>query len=970
METIVPAAGHSPSASQIEAIEAPLQPVLVLAGPGAGKTFCIIERIRFLVERHDIDPARICVFTFTNRAAGEIASRLERQLGERAEVIKRGTIHAFCAELLREFGVHIGLEPGFGIADDEYQLSVLRRLEGFRRWHGTVLKRFAAYRFRGDPLREDDAALYRRYREYLDKRNLVDFDSLLLRTEELLRHSDVGPVVRARWDCVLVDEFQDLNPVQYAIIRELARAHRNVFAVGDDEQSIFSWTGADPEVFVHFANDFGVTSRKELRENRRCPREVVALSRRLVDINTPIFAGRRHAESERDSPFPVRAHSFAAEAAEIEWIIDDVRRDQAAHGLGWGDVALLYRKHEIGDGAESAFLTAGIPCRLAHGRSLAEDPVVAYLIAALRVIGSPDDPIFKEQFLEVVLPGPLFDAARAKAEESGERLLRYLEQMARELPKEHGDAKKIWRGYYALRNLAALGRVHTTLPSLVDELLSQRVGEYRTVLEEHHDDLSDPAGDDTVQRLATLVSEAIAHERPIWIPRLGGIEIALKGLLAGAGTRRVQLGGTPPANAVVLPPPALASPEIALALFKAAQLLGTRTFANHFRDFTAVDIETTDRDVERAEIVEIAAVRMRDGRKVAEFHTMVKPRVPITRGARSAHGIADKDLADAPFFEQVWPAFREFCGGDVIVAHNGYHFDFPILRRMSAELAGARLCTYDTLHLARELHAGSAKLKDLARVYGIDPGQSHRALDDTLTLAQLFLALGEAKVARARKTALVNLLDQLGLGLALSDVDAFGPEATLLRRLTRPYALGRYSDCLERYRQEREEAGDASLPTVEQVIERLGGEALMLRLRSDKDAEQRYPAVMLRLRRLLDQDAGAPLALQIASFLERVVLSKSDGAERDPERVNLLTLHSTKGLEFSRVYIVGTEDTELPGGREPSKREIEESRRLLYVGMTRTRDRLVLTRVEARGGTPTGGHRFLDEMGLVPRAPG
>jgi DNA helicase-2/ATP-dependent DNA helicase PcrA len=126
---------------------------------------------------------------------------------------------------------------------------------------------------------------------------------------------------------------------------------------------------------------------------------------------------------------------------------------------------------------------------------------------------------------------------------------------------------------------------------------------------------------------------------------------------------------------------------------------------------------------------------------------------------------------------------------------------------------------------------------------------------------------------------------------------------------------------------------------------------------------------MHRLRPLLDQCAGKPLPEQLAGFLERVVLSLSDRVERDPARVNLLTLHSTKGLEFSRVYIVGAEDDQLPGQRDVSKRDLEEARRLLYVGMTRTKDRLVLTRVEARGGNPTGRHRFLDEMGLVPRAP-
>src|SRR5579871_6548688 len=135
-----------PSPSQREAIEADPKSLLVLAGPGAGKTYCLTERIRFLIERHGVDPARVCAFTFTNKAAGEIAHRLESTLGAAAANIKRGTIHAFCAELLREFGPSVLLEPGFGIADEEYQLSVLRRIEGYRRWHAGTLNRFSAHR--------------------------------------------------------------------------------------------------------------------------------------------------------------------------------------------------------------------------------------------------------------------------------------------------------------------------------------------------------------------------------------------------------------------------------------------------------------------------------------------------------------------------------------------------------------------------------------------------------------------------------------------------------------------------------------------------------------------------------------------------------------------------------------------------------------------------------------------------------
>ena len=974
MSAVPDVAPHVPSESQRKAIEAPAQPLLVLAGPGAGKTYCLIERVRFLIEQLGYEPARICVFTFTNKAAGEIAARLTRFLGPEAEQVKRGTIHAYCAELLREFGEHVGLGPGFGIADEDYQLSVLRRLQGPRRWHRTLLSRFSAHRFHGDPFsHEDDAHLYERYRQFLDKRNLLDFDMLVLRTEALLRVDAVADAVRRRWDCVLVDEFQDLNRIQYAIIRALAREHRNVFAVGDDEQSIYSWTGADPAVFKSFANDFGVTDKAQLGENRRCPREVVSFARRLVAINTPIFEDRQHADAERDSPFAVAAHSFATEDAEIAWIIADIQRDRDAHALEWGEFALLYRKHEIGDGAESGFLTAGIPCRVAPRRALSDDPVVAYVLAALRVIAAPKDAIHCENFLQGVLPHALFDDARAKAEERGEPLIPFLEQMARDLPRGNADGRKIWRAMYALRNLGALGARHTSVSSLVEEILSQRVGQVRTVLEEHHDELSDPAADDEVQRLATVLSSALASARPIWLPRLGGIEIALKGILRGIGLHEVELGGIAPPDAAVIRPSSESTLGLPLALFKAAQLISSRTFENRFRDFTAIDLETTDRDIRNAEIVEIAAVRVRNGIIVGELHSLVKPRAPITAGAIRAHGIDERAVADAPRFEEVWPRVRDFCGRDVLVAHNGYHFDFPILRRMTKTLVGgARLCTYDTLPLARELHPGSGKLVDLARQYGIDPGRSHRALDDTRTLARVFLALGEAKVVRARKTALVNLLDHLGVALALSDEETLGTEAQLLRRLASGWALGRYSDCLEFYRAERNASGDVTLPSVEDLIDHLGGEERRLRLQTEKSAEQRYPSAMLRLKPLLGCDADRPLAEQIANLLERAVLSRSNGVEPERSRVNLLTLHATKGLEFSRVYVVGVEDAQMPGtskGSEITKRDLEEARRLLYVGMTRTKERLVLTRVETRSGKPTGGHRFLDEMRLTPRSP-
>ncbi|MEO7367061.1 MAG: UvrD-helicase domain-containing protein, partial [Gemmatimonadaceae bacterium] len=816
----------------------------------------------------------------------------------------------------------------------------------------------------GEDLKHNDRILYETYRDFLIKRNLLDFDMLVLKTAELMRVADVAEEVRARWDAVLVDEFQDLNPVQYMVIRSLSLGHNNIFAVGDDEQSIYSWAGADPQVFLTFVNDFNVTTKQQLGENRRCPTEVVQLARQLLLVNTPIFADRRHADADHSSRFPVAALAFPTEDEEMAWILDDIRRDKKEHSLQWGDFALLYRTHEIGNAAEAAFLAAGVPCRMAHGRALADDSIVGYVVSALRVISDTGDPIHQEGFLKVVLPKALFEDARVKSEECGQTIVAQLEQIARALPKEHGDRRKIWRGFYALKNLAALGSMHKDLSTLVDELLSQRVGEYRTVLEDNSDELSDPAEHEEVHTLARRVTEAADNSSTIWIPRMGGLEIALKGILGGIGLNRVQLGGLSPKNGVSIGHSDAPTLGIALALFKAAQLIRSSGFSNHFRDFTAVDLETTDNDVSRAEIVEIAAVKVRGGAIVSHYHTLVKPRVPIAAGAFDTHGISAEELAGQPYFEDMWPAFREFCGYDVLVAHNGHRFDFPIMRRMSENTPP--FIAYDTLLLAREVRSGSAKLVDLANAYGIDPGQSHRALDDTKALALVFLALGEAKVARARKTALDNLLDYLGIALALSNEESLNEEAIRLMKLARTFALGRYTNCLDVYREEREQSGDDTITSTEDLIETLGGEDLMLKLRAEKTADQRYPQAMNRLRPLLDLFDGQPLRDQIIGFLERIALSKMDGIEPEKSRVNLLTLHSTKGLEFSRVYVVGAEDSALPGGKDPSKREIEEARRLLYVGMTRTKERLVLTRVDERAGKPTGGHRFLDEMGLMP----
>jgi len=980
-----------PLPQQRLAIAAPLGPVLVVAGPGAGKTFCLIARINHLIATVGIAPERICAVTFTNRAAEEIAVRLKHTLRERADGIRRGTIHALCLGLLREHAEAAGLRKGFGVADEQYQKVILGRLHVPLEQRGPLLNRFGRHRVQTCELTADDARLYREYTAWLAHRNMLDFDDLVTQAEELLRtRGDVADAIAARWDYLLVDEFQDVNAVQYDLLKRLAAPHGNFFAVGDDEQSIFTWTGADPYVLVRFGRDYGIDQPIVLDKNCRCSRQIFETARRVLAHNPQLF--EKQLSAEQESPYAVNAFAFRDEAEEASWLLDDLGDDCAASGLRWGDYAILYRKHKIGEYLEGRLLRAGIPCRLARGRSLVEDDIIKYVIAALRIVRDPDDPIaleafarcvLSEHFLQEVQASPPFPLS-ADAERGDAGFLAAVRTLARRRPAQHPDTKKLWRLVYQVENLRALTRSHGALAPLVDEILSQSVGPYRNALEERHDELSDPADSPEAVRLAERLAPAIAGERSIAIAPQGGLEIALRGMLMAAGERHLPSGAE---GDLVLQRGDGGTSGLALTLFKALQLLHAEGLDTALERYVTFDFETTDNDAATCGVVEIGAARVLQGEIVDRFHALIRSYRLITPQASAIHGYTDRDVRDARSFAEVWPEFRAFVGDDILIAHNGQRFDVPVLRRLAGGLDGVEsLVFYDTYPLVRSLSQDSPKQEDIAHRFGIDAGRAHHALDDAVTLARVYRELERQRGIRARKAVLVNLLDYLGLALALeprTEQGAATRERDVLFKLAKFYTLGRYSDALAFYEMERERTARAAAPPVDEVIQRLGGRALMTRLRAAPDPAQRYPAAVARLRALMDEPSppdplspvgrGGTLRESIDRLLERVALSTSEGIEVAPDRVNLLTLHSTKGLEFSRVYIVGVEDYQIPGLRESTEHrqaEIQEARRLLYVGMTRARERLVLTRVERRFGMEAGGNSFLEEMGLAVQGVG
>src|SRR5439155_25355059 len=199
--------------------------------------------------------------------------------------------------------------------------------------------------------------LYREYASYLARRHMLDFDDLIAKTAALLQQrSDVADALAARWDYLLVDEFQDVNAPQYEILKRLAAPHDNFFAVGDDEQSIFSWTGADPYVLVRFSRDYEIDRPIVLDKNCRCSRQIFETARRVLAQNPQLF--EKQLSAEQESPYEVVAYAFRDEAEEASWLLEDLRSDGAAARLGWGDYAILYRRHRIGEYVEGRLVRA------------------------------------------------------------------------------------------------------------------------------------------------------------------------------------------------------------------------------------------------------------------------------------------------------------------------------------------------------------------------------------------------------------------------------------------------------------------------------------------------------------------------------------------------------------------------------------------------------------------------------------
>jgi DNA helicase-2/ATP-dependent DNA helicase PcrA len=394
--------------AQQQAVQTLSGPLLVLAGAGSGKTRVVTVRIANLI-RHGTPPARILAVTFTNKAAAEMHERIAGLLGKLKERPQISTFHAHCVKVLRRHAKVLGYPQRFAIYDrgDQESLarSVLREIraasESIRpsellyhisRWKMHSLRPDAAARqARSD--KEHWAAMgYRRYQRALQNAGAVDFDDLLLLTEELLQsRPSVRKEEAALFDHLLVDEYQDTNASQYRIVKALAADHRNLCVVGDDDQSIYGWRGAEVQHILRFARDWPDAKVVRLEWNYRSTDAILQLANRLIAFNK-----QRHEKllrAARAGGEPPRILQHNTETDEARDIVADIRRRIEVENLQPRDFAILFRTNEQPRAFEAELRKARIPYVIVGSQSFFDRKEVKDVLAYLRVLDSPRDDV-------------------------------------------------------------------------------------------------------------------------------------------------------------------------------------------------------------------------------------------------------------------------------------------------------------------------------------------------------------------------------------------------------------------------------------------------------------------------------------------------------------------------------------------------------------------------------------------------
>jgi DNA helicase-2/ATP-dependent DNA helicase PcrA len=401
---------------QKRAVTAPGGPVLVLAGPGSGKTRVLTQRIAYLIGYEGVRPYQMLAVTFTNKAAREMERRVQELLGEEmTRGLLLGTFHSTCARILRREADKLPFTNEFVIfdADDQEKVvkTALRDLNLNEKLYRPASVHGAISRAKNELIRPDDfpivtyrdeavKRIYARYQELLLQSNAVDFDDLLLWTAILLEEqADVREKYAGRFHHVLVDEFQDTNFAQYSLLKHLSSAHKNIFCVGDVDQAIYAWRGADYRNVLRFEQDFPDTQVILLEQNYRSRQTILNAAMAVID-RAP-NRRRKNLFSDRGAGEKLTFYEAFDDYGEASFIVDAIAQLVASRQFEPGQCAVMYRTNAQSRLLEEAFLQARLPYRLVGAQRFYGRREVKDVIAFLRLVHNPADEISLDRVINV-----------------------------------------------------------------------------------------------------------------------------------------------------------------------------------------------------------------------------------------------------------------------------------------------------------------------------------------------------------------------------------------------------------------------------------------------------------------------------------------------------------------------------------------------------------------------------------------
>jgi len=1025
---------HELNDKQIEAVIHNTGPILVIAGPGTGKTKVITHRIAYLIRQHGIKPENILAITFTNKAAQEMRDRVDKEIGEpHGSNIKVNTFHAFCVKVLRNHGQQIGLSENFAIFDQEIQDEILTEVvkennlnpedypiwllrNVISEWKCTLDNREDDRQIDPDVIAEIDDPdaennlknAMMTYQDKLSEYNALDFDDLLVKAVALFDQvTEVQQEYHKEISHILVDEYHDVNEVQYRLLQLIcAPSEHNLMVVADADQSIYSWRGSNPQFIENFKVDYEPHIVK-LDDHYRCSENILRAAEEVIS-NNPERPSQHTLIPHKDVGRDIFHYTFTTPAEEARNIVRIIRKLISERGRSYRDIAIFYRTHRLADVLSEELIRSKIRFQRIRPTNSFDDENLRGILSYLCFVQwqLPRDLEYAINFPEKRVDDLTWVRLKWLSQRNDmelAELLRNIDDYPRDVgPLTRKNIRGFWQQLDELAGEIEDEPVDKIMDKLFDKLdlfrspyRAKELAVIESQIEMPNLGLAQDVLYSAIDRgepieitasfgidaycAAYIISEVLntyldLNVQVNYLTRESTDELTLNGNtvnllvgdfgetdVGGDQARKILIGSMQsiPSNVIQLG----SGDNHSIDALKLCKRLLSRFETPNMSDMVIYDLETTGVNTKTANIVEIAAKRLNViGNEVEEFYRLVKPPGGyIPPAVTKVHGISTEDVKDSPSIEIVLPEFCSFIQDRILIGHNVAKYDNPILERDLRDYLKRNLTNpyYDTLVTARKLLPRQRRgIESLAEKFGIKHSQLHRAIEDVEVNRQIFKELIRMDLKKREVKSLTEFLPFVGISLLSKYED--DKHKTLTEESAFLNAAKRYV-----------KAHSFTLPDDLPFDSVDNGQVLTFIEQLSQSDVPYFPEDTdwiehkSKFRNLLVQFYRGGFGNGLSDFLDyQKLLTNYDEIDDNAEQITLMTMHAAKGTEYPVVIIIGMEEGSFPMWRRSiTPEEIEEERRLFYVGMTRAQDQLFLSSTIYRyGDRERSTSMFIGEM--------